>query len=164
MKPSTHITVRGRRIRRLAALAAALACASPAFAELGGAPTLGPSDTGPGAAAAAGLQVRQITRADGGVEREYLGADGVVVAVAWRGRFAPALSALMGTRYLTQMTQQARALREQGLGSHHMTSQSGPTFAVNATATQRLWSGVAWLPPLLPAGVDARSLSIKKGA
>lgn len=159
------------------AIAAAALGTPCAFAELGGAPHLGPDQrvatpsrkiAAPAAAntataastAASNWTMREITLPDGLIEREYLNADGVVFAVAWRGSHRPELSVLLGTQYATQMSGRARELRQQGRGSHGSTSQADATFAVHASAHQRSWTGIAWLPRLLPAGVDPDTLTV----
>ncbi|MFM9923563.1 DUF2844 domain-containing protein [Variovorax sp. H27-G14] len=162
------------------ALAAATVFAPSAFAELGGTPTLGTVAPQPvqrradaasnkmatteQASTATDWHTREATQADGLVEREYLTADGKVFAVAWRGPHRPELSVLLGMPYATQMSANARALRQQGQGSHRTTSQSDEAFAVRASTRQRLSSGVAWLPSLLPPGVDPGALSIAPGS
>lgn len=162
------------------ALAASMFATPIAFAELGGAPTLAPSQRidavsrkaaaaeATGAAArtesAAGWSTRETTSDDGMVQREYLTADGTVFAVAWRGPRRPELSVLLGTRYARQMADNARAQRQLGRGSHATTSQADQTFAVHASSHQRLSAGVAWLPRMLPAGVDPDSLAIAQGS
>jgi len=157
------------------ALAAAVFGTPCAFAELGGAPSMGPSQrvanasrkaAAPAATDAAkattanNWTVRETTQPDGLVEREYLNSDGVVFAVAWRGSRRPELSVLLGTQYATQMSRRARELRQQGRGSHGSTSQVDDTFAVHASAHQRSSTGIAWLPRLLPPGLDPDTLSI----
>lgn len=156
------------------ALAAAVFGTPSAFAELGGAPTLGPglrvakesrkaSDQATGSATAGtatSWSMREVTLPDGLIQREYLTTDGTVFAVAWRGSHRPELSVLLGTRYATQMSRNARELRRQGRGSHAMTSQMDETFAVRASAHQRSSTGVAWLPRMLPPGLDPNTLSI----
>ncbi|WP_454909366.1 DUF2844 domain-containing protein [Variovorax gossypii] len=157
------------------ALAVAVFATPCAFAELGGAPTMGPSQrvanasrkAAAPAAADAGTAstannwtMRETTLPDGLVEREYLNSDGVVFAVAWRGSHRPELSVLLGTQYATQMSRKARELRQQGRGSHGSTSQVDDTFAVHASAHQRSSTGIAWLPRLLPPGLDPDTLSV----
>lgn len=159
------------------ALAAAVFGTPCAFAELGGAPTMGPSQrvanasrkaAAPAATDAAkataanNWTMRETTQPDGLVEREYLNSDGVVFAVAWRGSRRPELSVLLGTQYATQMSRRARELRQQGRGSHGSTSQVDDTFAVHASAHQRSSTGIAWLPRLLPPGLDPDTLSIPR--
>jgi hypothetical protein len=58
------------------------------------------------------------------------------------------------------MSLNARELRRQGRSSHATTSQMDETFAVRAFAHQRSSTGVAWLPQMLPSGVDPDALSI----
>ncbi|WP_052420858.1 DUF2844 domain-containing protein [Paraburkholderia ferrariae] len=155
-----------------------------AFAELGGMPTLGgaaPQTSAPAASRAkevahatdstAGAATssafawssRETTLANGTVEREYVGADGLVFAVAWRGPRRPELSTLLGAGYATQMAQSARLMRKAGLGSHSVTSLAGGTFAARAIVRQRYSAGIAWLPQKLPAGVKPDALGIVSG-
>ncbi|MGJ7499728.1 DUF2844 domain-containing protein [Variovorax sp. ZT5P49] len=166
--------VKGPAVLAGLALAAAVFTAPSAFAELGGAPTMGPGQrvaiesrkatnqtTGSATAeAAASWSMREVTLPDGLIQREYLTTDGTVFAVAWRGSHRPELSVLLGTRYATQMSRNARELRQQGRGSHGTTSQADETFAVHASAHQRSSTGVAWLPRMLPPGLDPNTLSI----
>ena len=172
-----HRASRPALLRGLA-LAVAVFGAPPVFAELGGAPTLGPAQrvsvesrkaASPAAGNAkaetsAGWSTREVTLTDGLVQREYLTADGTVFAVAWRGPHRPELSVLLGTQYATQMSRDARELRRQGRGAHGSTSQLGETFAVQASTHQRYSTGVAWLPRMLPAGVEPSTLSIAQSS
>jgi hypothetical protein len=162
-------------MRAALALATSVLATPFAFAELGGTPTLAPSQRvdamsrkATGAAArtesTASWSTRETTSDDGLVQREYLTADGTVFAVAWRGPRRPELSVLLGTRYARQMSENARAQRQLGRGSHATTSQMDETFAVHASSHQRLSAGVAWLPRMLPAGVDPDSLAIAQGS
>ncbi|SEK49342.1 Protein of unknown function [Variovorax sp. YR750] len=160
------------------ALAATVFAAPSAFAELGGAPTLAPSQrvaigsrkttnqaTGTATAESApSWSMREVTLPDGLIQREYLTADGAVFAVAWRGSHRPELSVLLGTHYARQMSSNARAQRQMGRGSHATTTQADETFAVHASSHQRSSTGVAWLPGLLPAGVDPDTLAIPQGS
>lgn len=174
--------LRGLALAVAVAVAVAVAGTPSAFAELGGAPTLNPAQrvsvasrkaantaadnatTGATTGASTGWSTREVTLPDGLVEREYLTADGTVFAVAWRGSHRPELSVLLGTQYATQMSRNARELRRQGRGAHGSTSQAGETFAVQASTHQRSSIGVAWLPRMLPAGIDPSALSIAQGS
>jgi hypothetical protein len=176
-----HARSTGKPSMRAALALATSVLATPfAFAELGGTPTLAPSQRvdavsrkaagaeATGAAArtesTASWSTRETTSDDGLVQREYLTVDGTVFAVAWRGPRRPELSVLLGTRYARQMSENARAQRQLGRGSHATTSQMDETFAVHASSHQRLSAGVAWLPRMLPAGVDPDSLAIAQGS
>jgi hypothetical protein len=171
----------GRLLLATAVALCTLTGARGAFAELGGTPIL--SSAAPQTASQVAARARQIARAsgttlgattawsvrettlaDGTVEREYVGADGLVFAVAWRGPYRPELSTLLGTGYATQMAQTARVLRSEGQGSHNVMSQAGATFAVRAVVRERFSSGLAWLPQKLPAGVSPDALGIISGA
>lgn len=160
------------------ALAAAVFAAPSAFAELGGAPTLAASQrvaigSRKAANQAAGTttaestaswSMREVTLPDGLIQREYLTADGAVFAVAWRGSHRPELSVLLGTHYARQMSGNARVQRQLGRGSHATTSQMDEEFSVHASSRQRSSTGVAWLPRMLPAGVDPDTLAIPQGS
>ena len=168
----------GSALLRGLALAVAVSGAPPVFAELGGAPTLSPTQrvavesrkaatptTGSATTTTStSWSIRELTLPDGLVEREYLTSDGTVFAVAWRGSHRPELSVLLGTLYATQMSRDARELRRQGRGAHGSTSQIGETFAVQASTHQRSSVGVAWLPRMLPPGTDPSTLSIAEGS
>lgn len=167
-----------KRLLFAAAMAFLATTGAPAaFAELGGTPSLASAPpqvasqvsahvrevaraTNLASGATPAWSVRETTLADGTVEREYVGTDGLVFAVAWRGPRRPALAALLGTGYATQMAQAARVLRKEGLGSHSETSQAGDTFAARAIVRQRYSAGVAWLPQKLPVGVSPDALGI----
>jgi hypothetical protein len=159
----------------------ALTLAPSAFAALGGPPTLesvSPQvteqikaraqqmilETSGASSAAIGAEgawtVRESKLPGGTVEREYLGGDERVFAVAWRGPYRPGLSNLLGPTYAMQMSQRAFAQRKDGLGSRERTVQMSSTFCVRAISRQRFSAGVAWLPSRLPVGLHPDALSI----
>jgi hypothetical protein len=174
---------KARAVLAATALGALALAAGPARAALGGTPTISaaaPAQTQAdvaakskaaaaspaalAAASAANWSARQTTLADGTIEREYVGADGNVFAVAWRGPRRPELSALLGADYATQMAQMAKEAREAGVGSHAQVASQTPTLGVRATQFQRFSAGVAWLPSKLPAGVDPDALALSPSA
>jgi hypothetical protein len=165
-----------QQTRNLALAIAALIAATAAHAELGGAPTLSDMAPAPRAmaarqqttgatqlaasAASASYTARQATLPYGTVEREYVGQDGTVFAVAWRGPHRPSLTALLGAGYATQASQMARAAIEKGQGSRTQAGVSNAQLGVRAIARQRFSEGVAWIPSKLPAGVSVDSLEL----
>jgi len=177
------------RLRKIMAAGAMAACgligSHAAVAALGGPPTLSgiaSSDVasevaanaermsrqsgmpGSSPAGAAGWTARESVSPEGVKEREYLGADGFVFAVAWRGVRAPDFAALLGGDHAKEMTEKAQALGKQGLASYQgETTQKSATFAARVTSRDGLSAGVAWLPPKLPAGVDPDALGIPAG-
>lgn len=162
-----------RLIRALvpAALAAcgALGSATPASAALGGAPMATPSGavakslapvaraasstSAPSTAASAGYTVKETTFSSGAVVREYVGTDGNVFGITWRGPFMPDLSALLGT-YFPQYKSGVEAQRAQRRGRGPVAvEQSG--LVVHSAGHMGAFFGQAYLPAALPSGVSA---------
>jgi len=89
----------------------------------------------------------------GGRVREYVNAAGTVFAVAWSGPVAPDLRTILGASYDTYV-----AAAQNHRGSHHVFSMADDSLVLTITRAPRGFSGMAHLPALLPAGVDAQSL------
>jgi hypothetical protein len=162
------------------ALAAAMASTQPAYAGLGAAPmatpngatvsTLSPatvksavanqfanqaaqaSVASPSSATAA-YTVRQTTLAGGIVVREYVSQAGTVFGVAWRGSQPPDLSALLGS-YFPQYVAGVKANHAAGV-VHGPGIVEQPGLIVHSGGHMGAFSGQAWLPQALPAGVSA---------
>jgi len=84
--------------------------------------------------------------------REYYGSNGVVFGVAWQGPWQPDLRQLFGDyfdRYQTgvQRARTARAMRGR-------VAINDGTLVVKIGGHLRAIAGVAYVPQLLPAGVD----------
>jgi Protein of unknown function (DUF2844) len=96
--------------------------------------------------------VEQMTTATGVAVKEYVGTDGRVFAVTWRGRVPPNLSILLGS-YFTQYQDAANA---DGLVAHglHHASVRGSDVAVETAGHMRDMWGRALLPAMLPPGVE----------
>jgi len=88
--------------------------------------------------------------------RQYMSPTGVVYAVSWDGPAMPDVSALLGTRF-DRYRQGASAALENanGLRSSHV---DGSDFVVETSVRLRDFSGRAWLPDALPAGVSAADI------
>ncbi|QGZ62994.1 DUF2844 domain-containing protein [Paraburkholderia acidisoli] len=100
--------------------------------------------------------VQQTTLANGTVVREYLAPDGSVFGVAWNGQQMPDLSALLGTyfpQYVAGLKANRAAGRVRGPG---VVEQSG--LVVHSGGHMGAFSGQAWLPQALPAGVSAADI------
>ncbi|WP_415914060.1 DUF2844 domain-containing protein [Paraburkholderia sp. J12] len=171
--------------RRLAALtlagaAAVLVCAPSAFAALGGAPmatpegaTVSTSSGMPNAVARQAVQaasaqaasassassalytVRQTTLGNGTVVREYLSPAGTVFGVGWTGPQPPDLSALLGS-YFPQYVAGVKASRAAGVHGPGVVDQPG--LVVHSGGHMGAFSGQAWVPQDLPAGVSASDI------
>lgn len=163
------------------AVGALLAASAPAHAALGGAPMSTPSgasakimapvaraassaggstsstsSTNAAASVAANYTVKQTTLATGTVVREYVGQDGNVFGIAWKGPFAPDLATLLGS-YFTQYTSGVEALRAQRKGRGPVAvEQTG--LVVRSAGHMGAYFGHAYLPDALPAGVGASDI------
>jgi len=99
-----------------------------------------------------GYTVHETLSPTGTTVREYVGADGVVFGVSWSGQFPPDLRQLLGNyfdqyRNVAQTTARARKAR-----GRMAINQAG--FVVRTAAHTRSFTGVAYAPNLLPAGVS----------
>lgn len=164
---------------------AAFACVQPARAALGGAPMATPagasastlsasaaaaqaavSSAAAKAAAQAGAAqssstsaaytVRQTTLATGTVVREYVSQAGTVFGVGWSGPQPPDLSALLGS-YFPQYVAGVQASHAAGVvRGPGIVETSG--LVVHSGGHMGAFSGQAWLPQALPAGVSASDI------
>jgi Protein of unknown function (DUF2844) len=103
-------------------------------------------------------QRHDLTLASGTIVHEYLSAKGAVYAVTWRGPRKPDLTELLGG-YFAQLVTPPKAPRR---GSHHHLAINGQDLVVQASGHNNFYSGRAWVPSLVPAGVDA-SLAVQVG-
>ncbi len=151
------------RIPRLIAtlascLALAAAAAGPARAALGEpAESVDPDamqfQARTRVAARPAFTVHELQTPTGTVIREFVAASGVVFAVSWQGPFKPDLGQLLGTHFQRYAT----APRSPGsTRSRLMIDQ--PDLVVHAGGHMRYYSGLAYLPQSLPAGVDEGQL------
>ncbi len=156
-----------------AALCAALigglgGVAAPASAALGGTPTPPPSGATSlavtpivraassavgGANTASPYSVTETTLASGTTVREYVSAAGTVFGIAWNGPRMPDLGTLLGT-YFTQFDNARVALRTANPGRGPLDLEL-PGLVVRSGGHMGAFSGQAYLPQSLPAGVSA---------
>lgn len=109
-----------------------------------------------GTAASTSYTVRETRLASGTVVREYVGQDGTVFGVAWQGQQMPDLSALLGT-YFPQYIAGLKANRAAGaVRGPAAVEQSG--LVVHSGGHMGAFSGEAWLPQALPAGVSTSDI------
>ncbi len=149
----------------LACCALALAAAAPsARAALGQPASSALADGRPVAAqalrAGGASQVTETTVVDatGVTLHEYSGADGVVFAIAWAGGTIPDLQQVLGSYFPAY-----RAWRE----AHPAPSYRSPVrvrspqIVAHAAGHMRAYAGSAYVPALVPAGVDLASLGVQ---
>ncbi|MBP0590979.1 DUF2844 domain-containing protein [Paraburkholderia sp. LEh10] len=103
--------------------------------------------------AAASYTVRETSLGNGTSVREYVSTTGNVFGLAWSGPQMPNLSSLLGSyfpQYVAGVTN-ARALRGGGHGPG-VVQDSG--LVVRSGGHMGAFSGQAWVPQALPAGVS----------
>lgn len=107
--------------------------------------------------AASGLRVHTLTRADGSTLTQYVGADGLVFAVAWRANFKPRLDELLGGHFTTYVEGGREAMRQRPGVLHRAVVRRGD-LVVESSAHLNAHVGRAWLRSKLPAGVPTDAL------
>ena len=107
-------------------------------------------------AAAASYTVNETTLASGTVVREYVSQAGTVFGIAWRGPQMPDLAALLGS-YFPQYVEGVNAVRTARPGHGPVAvDQSG--LVVRSGGHMGSFSGQAWVPQALPAGVSGADI------
>jgi hypothetical protein len=99
--------------------------------------------------------IQEISAEAGMRVREYLGGDGVVFAVSWSGPVMPDLQQLLGAHF-AEYTAALKALPRPGL--HRSVRVASSTLIVESGGHLRAYSGRAYLPALIPAGVSAAEI------
>jgi hypothetical protein len=134
---------------------------TPAYAELGGAPTWSSSGTDHATILAQHLSttsvpytVNETTLSSGTTVREYVAESGTVFAIVWHGPQMAPLNTLLGTYFSTylQGLSDARAATGGGYGPLAV-QQSG--LVVQTGGHMGAYTGRAYLPQALPQGVSA---------
>jgi hypothetical protein len=99
--------------------------------------------------------VHEITAPYGTVVREYVSPDGQVFGVAWLGTTVPNLHQLLGD-YYSQFDQAAAAQRTPRRRGPLVINEPG--LVVAAGGHMRAYRGKAYIPSLLPAGVQPEDI------
>lgn len=81
--------------------------------------------------------------------QEYVSPSGVVYAITWKGHGRPNFGELFGSYASELENPAARNHRRTG---HHQLRLSGSDFELRSSGHNRMSSGRAWVPSLLPAG------------
>ncbi len=95
-----------------------------------------------------GYQVHELVLASGTAVREYATAAGQVFGVAWQGPVKPDLSQLLGASFPRLVA--AGQLPHAG---HRLLTLQAPDLVIESSGGMRNFSGMAYLPALLPATV-----------
>ena len=104
------------------------------------------------APAVTAYSVEQMTTPSGIAVKEYVGTNGRVFAVTWRGRRPPDLATLLGA-YFTQYQHAANAGGLTAHGLHHASVRGSEVVVETAGHMRDMW-GRAFLPAMLPSGVE----------
>jgi len=88
--------------------------------------------------------------------REFVSPDGRVFGVAWQGLFMPNLSQLLGA-YLQQYSAAAAEEHAKAPGRHPLMIHQ-PGLVVESSGRVRAYYGRAYVPDLLPQGVDPQEV------
>jgi hypothetical protein len=95
--------------------------------------------------------MEEITGASGVRVREFLNRNGIVFAVTWSGPVVPDLRTLLGSSF-ESYAKEVAALKQPGL--HRSLRIATPELVVESGGHMRAYSGRAYLPLLIPAGVS----------
>jgi len=141
------------RLLSWGALCALLLGATPAWAALGGDPEPAAADQKHTYARMQIVKkpsytVHELDAGTGTLVREYVGPDGKVFGVSWRGPFRPDLRELLGDSYQTYL-----AANKPRMGRAPV-NISLPGLYVHMSGRQRAFYGRAYLPPRVPQGVS----------
>jgi hypothetical protein len=101
----------------------------------------------------AGYRVQEIQLPSGTLVREFVGSDGNVFAVAWNGPTVPNLRQTLGQYFDNFVT----AAQAKHADHHHLQIQQSD-LVVQAGGHMRSFSGRAYLPQAVPAGVSIGDL------
>jgi Protein of unknown function (DUF2844) len=98
-------------------------------------------------------RVHEIQLSSGTVVREFVGPDGKVFAIAWKGPTIPDLRQTLGSYFDNYVT----AAQAPHLGRNHLQIQQSD-LVVQAGGHMRAFSGRAYLPQAVPSGVSVGEL------
>jgi hypothetical protein len=99
--------------------------------------------------------LHEIRSASGTMIREYVNPSGLVFAVAWDGPWLPDLRQVLGDHFdRYQAIMQSR----RGRGGRGAVVIDEPGLVVQMTGRPRAFKGRAYLPALLPAGLQLESI------
>jgi hypothetical protein len=140
-----------------------LVCTNSALAALG--QPLAPVTTSKPSAAAAATRLsaaastqpnryttRSSTLESGTVVSEYATAAGLVFAVAWEGPTLPDLNSLLGSYFPTFREKADASRASRNVGTPFRIDSEG--LVVHSSGRMRNFSGYAYAPDLIPAGVN----------
>jgi hypothetical protein len=141
---SSHATLGGAP--STGASSPAMPRVTPAPQSAAATPATQPANTAP-------YSTHQSVDANGVTIREYVLPGNVVFAVTWDGPIRPDMTALLGSYFPNFVN--AGQTRAQGTGP---LIDGNDDFRIESAGRLGRFSGMAWLPRLMPAGVRASDL------
>jgi hypothetical protein len=96
----------------------------------------------------------EIRISNGQVVREFVSSDGKVFGVAWEGPFQPDMQQLLGS-YFDTMKQAVATQQRRG---HGPISVETSTFVYRQGGHARSFQGSAYVPSMVPQGVDVTEI------
>jgi hypothetical protein len=96
-----------------------------------------------------GYDVHELVLGSGTVVREFVAPTGLVFAVTWQGPIKPDLNQLLGA-YFPRLV----AAGQSPHGDHRSLSLQAADLVIESGGRMRGFAGRAYLPALVPAGVD----------
>ena len=103
---------------------------------------------------ATGYAVHEIEAGGGLRIREYVGADGKVFAVSWRGPGIPDLRQMLGSYY----AEYVQARQEPHYNHHHLAVRTADVV-VESSGHTRAFAGRAWVPARLPQNFNPNDIN-----
>ena len=103
--------------------------------------------------------IHEITTPYGTVVREYVSPDGKVFGVAWRGPFLPNFQQVLGDNFakFAQATEDVRSAQPRRSRNAPL-AVAQPDLVVHSAGHTRAYVGHAYVPGMIPAGVDAKEI------
>lgn len=102
------------------------------------------------------MNTHEISLPDGSSIKEYVNSAGLVFAVSWRTRLKPDLEKLLGTNFVVYAAKQRAAT---GLAeSKRQQTVRQPNLVVRQAGRMNAFAGLAYVPALVPVGIDADAL------
>lgn len=160
-KPKKNNSMKIRVTLSIAAMMLAMADPYPGAASLGGTATTVQADQ---ARMQASLRmtkkdlyaIHELSAASHVVVREFVSPTGIVFGVAWQGPTRPDLQQLLGG-YFQHFVEVTGAQKRQGVRRRPMLVQE-PGLVVQGGGHARAFVGRAYVPQLVPAGVQAEEI------
>jgi len=154
------MNARFRLLPLCTAVAVIMGCSLPALAALGGDLSSVEGDRVHMSAAvqvthSGAYDIHAIQSPAGTVVEEYVSSAGKVFAVAWHGPFMPEMQQVLGAYY----QQYSAALQAQAPHyGHNPLNIQQPGFVLQTGGHMRAYFGRAYIPTMLPSGVQAEEI------